>query len=151
MAKDHPILGFGPRNSNLFSQQYGADMENRAIHSQYLQVAADTGFVGMSLYLLLLFTVWQDVKRVRRWAKTQTGEDARRVYAMAAGVEASMAVFCAGAVFLSLEVFELPYLLLMIGAKLGILCGHAAPATASTFNETAAAEFWSAPPVARQV
>ncbi len=47
IAKDYPILGVGVRNSNLFSYQYGADMEGRTIHSQYLQIAADCGLVGI--------------------------------------------------------------------------------------------------------
>jgi len=150
MAKDHPILGFGPRNSNLFSQEYGADMEKRTIHSQYLQVAADSGFVGLGLYLLLLLVTWRGVRRVRRWAKHQKGEEATQVYSMAAGVEASLAVFCVGALFLSLEVFELPYLLLLIGAKLGVLYRQARPSIA-TDPQPVATDFWTAPPVPRRV
>ena len=48
------MFGVGIRNSNLFSYQYGADMEGRTIHSQYLQIAADNGFVGLGLYLAVL-------------------------------------------------------------------------------------------------
>src|SRR5262249_40758253 len=37
MANERPVFGFGIRNSNEFTFQYGADMQGRSIHSQYLQ------------------------------------------------------------------------------------------------------------------
>jgi hypothetical protein len=55
-----------------------------------------------------------------------------------------------GALFLSLEVFELPYLLLLIGAKLGLLQRQAQPSTAPAAKPVAA-DFWSAPPVPRRI
>src|SRR6516165_8280922 len=58
MAIENPIFGVGLRNSPLFSYQYGADSEGRVIHSQYFQVAADNGFVGIALYLIVLGTAW---------------------------------------------------------------------------------------------
>jgi hypothetical protein len=39
---------------------------------------------------------------------------------MACGLEGSLAVFCVGAIFLSLEVFELPYLLMMLSMQLPV-------------------------------
>jgi hypothetical protein len=43
--------------------------------------------------------------------------ESRRLYAVAAGVETSLATFCVGGAFLSLETFELPYLLFLMGWK----------------------------------
>ncbi len=51
IAKENPIFGVGIRNSNLLSHEYGADMEGRTIHSQYLQTAADSGLVALAMYL----------------------------------------------------------------------------------------------------
>jgi probable O-glycosylation ligase (exosortase A-associated) len=121
IACDYPILGVGVRNANLFSYQYGADMEGRTIHSQYLQIAADCGFVGLGLYLAVLLCVFGSIRRARRAARRDPGPDADRVRAIASGVESSLFVFCFGAVFLSLEVFELPYLLILLGAQLPII------------------------------
>ncbi len=42
IANDYPLLGVGIRNSPRFSYQYGADMPGRVIHSQYLQILADS-------------------------------------------------------------------------------------------------------------
>jgi probable O-glycosylation ligase (exosortase A-associated) len=121
IACDYPILGVGVRNANLFSHQYGADMEGRTIHSQYLQIAADCGFVGIGLYLAMLGSVFASTRRARRAAVGDSGPDADRVRAIASGVECSLFVFCFGAIFLSLEVFELPYLLILLGAQLSVV------------------------------
>lgn len=121
MAKDNPIFGVGIRNANLFSYQYGADIEGRTIHSQYLQIAADNGFVGLGLYLAMITSVWADTWFCRRAVKGKDDLQSRRIYLVATGVETSMATFCFGGAFLSLENFELPFLLLLLGSQLAAL------------------------------
>src|SRR5207237_4437084 len=111
----------GVRNADLLSQQYGADMEGRAIHSLYLQMAADSGFVGLGLYLAALATFWWSTRRTRAGTAKRNDEEGRQAYAAACGVEGAMIVFCVGAVFLSLENFELPYLMLLLGAQLPLV------------------------------
>lgn len=131
LARENPIVGVGLRNSNLFSQQYGADMRNRTIHSQYLQVAADMGLVGLALYLVTLGSVWLSLRRVRRAARKRTDESGRQAHAVACGAETAMLVFLVGALFLSLELFELPYLLLLLGAQLPVVLASAPAAVAN--------------------
>lgn len=121
MAQDYPIFGVGVRNANLFSHQYGADMEGRTIHSQYLQIAADNGFVGLALYLSMLGSVLLDLRRVRRLASARGGDEGRMAHAVAAGTACSLVTFCIGGAFLSLETFELPFLLLLLGSRLAEL------------------------------
>jgi probable O-glycosylation ligase (exosortase A-associated) len=118
MALENPVFGMGIRNSNLYTYDYGADMHGRTIHSQYLQTAADSGLVALALYLIALFITWRTVCRVMRETKYRTDREGRRAYAIAAGVEGSMLVFCFGAAFLSLENFETPYIMLLLGAQL---------------------------------
>ena len=110
IAKENPIFGVGIRNSNLISKEYGADMEGRTIHSQYLQTAADSGFVALALYLAALTAFWFSTRKARLEALKRNDSDGREAYAAACGVEGAMIVFCVGAAFLSLENFELPYL-----------------------------------------
>jgi probable O-glycosylation ligase (exosortase A-associated) len=121
IANDYPIEGIGLRNASTYAHEYDPEAKGRTIHSQYLQILADTGFVGLGLYLTALFLVWQSIRQVQGVTRDRTGIEDRRVYAMAAGVECAMAVFCVGAVFLSLEVFELPYLLLLVGSQMALL------------------------------
>ncbi len=120
IAKDYPIDGIGLRNASAYAEKYNPEAKDRTIHSQYLQILADTGFVGLGLYLLALFLVWRSTGRVRRATRNWTDLDQRRAYATACGLESAMAVFCIGAIFLSLEVFELPYLLLLLGSQLAL-------------------------------
>jgi probable O-glycosylation ligase (exosortase A-associated) len=127
IVKDNPVFGVGPRNANLFTYQYGADMQGRTIHNVYLQTAADMGLIGAGLYLTAFGTVWLGLNRLRRKSSQRGDTEGRRLYAMAAGVECALAVFCVGSLFLSVEVLELPYLMLLLGAQLALL----APVTAS--------------------
>lgn len=121
VASDYPILGIGPRNSPLVLREYGADIERRAIHSQYVQIAADNGFVGLAWYLALLGFGWLGLRRVRQTTRGLKTPEARTAHGLACAIECSMAVFCAGALFLSLEVFELPYMLIMLSLQLPLV------------------------------
>jgi O-antigen ligase len=118
MANDYPVFGVGLRGANVLSHQYGADFEGRTIHSQYLQIAADNGWVGLGLYLLMLFVCWRSLRSAQRLTAGREDREGRRAYAAACGVEGALAVFCFGAIFLSLEVVELPYLMLLLAAQL---------------------------------
>lgn len=121
MAKENPIFGMGVRNANLYSFAYGADMEGRTIHSQYMQIAADNGLVGLTLYLWMLSAAWLSARRTRRLLASRADDDSRRLDALVNGVECSMAAYCFGSSFLSTEVFELPYLLLLLVAQAAIV------------------------------
>jgi probable O-glycosylation ligase (exosortase A-associated) len=118
MAMDNPIFGVGVRNANLFSLDYGADMAGRTIHSQFLQVLADNGFPGLAFYLGTFVLAAFALRQVRRQTRHLNTDEGRIAYATACGIESALAVFCVGGVFLSLEVFELPYLLLLMAAQL---------------------------------
>ena len=121
MAQDYPIFGLGIRNANLYSYQYGADMEGRTIHSQYLQILADNGFPGLGLYLLAIGSAWYALQRARSRCKEKKDAEAIRIKAVSAGLESTLFLFCFGAVFLSLEVFELPFLVLLLGTQLSLV------------------------------
>ena len=121
IANDYPIFGVGIRNSTLLSERYGADMEGRAIHSQYLQTLADSGYVGLALYLLALASVWIALTRTRSFLKHSAAADAPLARSMLSGIEGALVVFCFGASFLSLEVFELPYLMGLLAAQISLL------------------------------
>ena len=118
MANERPLFGFGIRCSNAFTHQYGADMEGRTIHSQYLQTAADSGWVGLAFYLMLLASAFVGLMGVRRFLRQHTDPETLWVKSMASGLECSLVVFCFGAIFLSLEHFELPYILILLAVQL---------------------------------
>jgi probable O-glycosylation ligase (exosortase A-associated) len=142
MANEHPFLGMGLRNSPLYSHLYGADMEGRVIHSQFFQILADCGYPGLGLYLLVLATSWLALRRVRKAMKGRTDSEALLIKSMASGIECGLFVFCASATFLSVELFELPYVLLLLSAQLGALV----QLSAQTVTQPAAARPAPAPP-----
>ncbi len=127
IANEYPAFGVGIRNANRLSYYYGADLEGRTIHSQYLQTLADTGYPGLALYMLLLVSGWTAIFRARRALKSRRDPDALLLRSVVGGLEGALAVFCIGASFLSLEVFELPYLLILLGVQTWVLAKAAKP------------------------
>ncbi len=120
MANERPFFGFGIRNSNQHTFAYGADMEGRTIHSQYLQIAADSGLMALGLYLIAILGFVLAIGSARRDAKHREVQDAeaQMTITIANGLESAMFIFCVGGAFLSMEIFELPYIVLMMGAQM---------------------------------
>jgi probable O-glycosylation ligase (exosortase A-associated) len=146
IAQDYPLLGVGVRNSPLFTKQYGADMEGRVVHNQFLQIAADNGFPGLALYVGCYLTVFWANFRLRWSLRGRKDPAARQALAVAAGVNCGLVLFCIGAMFLSLEVFELPYLLLLMGAQLTALGRNPALSDLTEGSAAAGAEGERNPP-----
>lgn len=122
MVKEKPIFGFGVRNSNLFTYAYGADIEGRTIHSQWLQIAADSGFPAIGLYICTIVLMLFYCQKVRRAVRHRDDWQARQATTIANGCEGAIMVFCIGASFLSLENFEFPFILFLLGAQLWAVC-----------------------------
>ncbi|WP_029631114.1 O-antigen ligase family protein [Zavarzinella formosa] len=145
MAVENPVFGLGIRNSPLYTYDYGADEQGRVIHSTYLQIAADSGFVGLAAYVSIILGGLYSCRCVRhavagsittgtvlaaagrfaagenwRVSKTEglSGHDAELAYSMACGVEGSLISFAFGCMFLSLETFEPFYLVAGLGIQL---------------------------------
>jgi probable O-glycosylation ligase (exosortase A-associated) len=118
MANERPLFGLGIRNSNLFTHAYGADMEGRSIHSQYLQTAADSGWVALALYLGLLASIFLGLRQVRRFLRKHDDPETLKVKSLTSALECALVLFCFGAIFLSLEHFEMPYILMLLAVQL---------------------------------
>lgn len=118
IANDYPVFGAGVRCSNLLTKQYGADLEGRTIHNQYLQIAADNGWLGLVWYLALLYTAFIAFWFARRRLWKLQDPESVRATAMLGGIECSLLTFLVGAIALSLETFELPYLLILLGTQI---------------------------------
>jgi probable O-glycosylation ligase (exosortase A-associated) len=118
MANESPFVGLGIRNSNLFTYDYGADMPGRSIHSQYLQTAADSGWIALGLYLLFLVSLFLGLRSSRRVLRNYHDRESLKVKSIASGVECAIVLFCFGAIFLSLEHFEMPYIMMLLAVQL---------------------------------
>jgi probable O-glycosylation ligase (exosortase A-associated) len=117
IAKDYPMFGAGIRNANLLTKQYGADLYGRTIHNVYIQIAADSGIPAGLFYLsLVTFSIWRLWCAVHRTGHLLYDREDRWFHYTCLGAMWSLAIFAIGAAFLSFETFELPYLLMLIGA-----------------------------------
>jgi len=140
-AWDHPFAGAGVRNSNLMSEAYGAEANGRSVHNIYLQIAADSGIPAMVVHISMLLTsvfllgsFRSRLRRKTRLARIYNDADPDDVsineqWALALALEGSVIAFAAGGVFLSLEFFELPWVVIAMAGALPAVCrSDAAPA-----------------------
>ncbi len=142
MAWENPILGKGIRNADKLSFNYGADNQGRTIHSLYLQIAADSGIPAMALYIALLLAAVWNYRSVRQRClqpdygpapngsrdgpvhKAQSPALSAQLHqtaAIALACQTSLLIFAMGAMFLSVEVVELPWLLIAMGGVLPVV------------------------------
>ena len=138
MVCDHPIMGVGLRNSNIYALAYGADHQGR-IGAQHvlLQIAADSGLPGAggvrrAVEHVQWFISSRTRRRLERWesehaapkhGKTSTpaGELApfnhhtrqkvRGARDLVLAIHAALLIFAVHSFFFSSEIFELQYLL----------------------------------------
>jgi probable O-glycosylation ligase (exosortase A-associated) len=126
IAWENPVLGKGIRNSNQYTRNFGADRQGRTIHNQYLQIAADTGIPAASLYLFMLcYGMWNFRKgrmMCRDAIESDPDDEAKRKIDHASRIclaaQASLMIFIFDGMFLSLEMFEPPWLLLVMAGVL---------------------------------
>ncbi len=127
-AWDHPWTGVGVRNSNQMSLAYGAHTHGRSVHNMYLHIAADNGILAMGVYVSILITALIMLWRFRHRLDDESPshhsrrgpppQQRREWQAMALAIEGSLIAFAVGGVFLSLQFFELPWLLMVMAGAL---------------------------------
>ena len=88
----------------------------RAIHSIYFRTLGEQGFVGLLLFLGLLFTTWRNCAKVR---KRTRGDPAQSwAFDLASMLQASLLAFMASGAFLPMSYFDLAYQLMALSAVL---------------------------------
>lgn len=138
IAWEYPLLGKGIRNSNDYSQNYGADIAGRTIHNQYLQIAADSGLPAASLYIAMIGLGLYGLGKARRrcfeaeeyfhhdptphgpHSQQELIEHAQDAGLLCMAIQASLLMFSFSGMFLSVELVELPWLLLALAGILPI-------------------------------
>jgi probable O-glycosylation ligase (exosortase A-associated) len=136
IAVDHPLLGTGIRNANTYSQNYGADRAGRTIHNQYLQIAADSGLPAAGVYISMIAVGAYGLGRARRRClnaehqlrdgpkpdSAHTREElvnrARDAGGMCLSLQTALLMFSFSSIFLSVELVELPWLLMVLSGIL---------------------------------
>jgi O-antigen ligase len=124
MFADHPVVGVGYGNFEDYYHRYARTLaldsrrEERAAHSLYLEVAAETGIVGMAAFALLLLHPIAGTIRTRSALRDQgLSRDAQHVVAF--GI--ALGGYLVGSLFLHLSYPRYFWLLLGIAIAVGAL------------------------------
>lgn len=109
IAKDRPITGGGFSAVNLtkVARQYptpGGLTTGRAAHSIYYQVLGDHGFVGLGLYLLMIFAAWVNTFMVLN--TTRDRPDLLWAKRLARMLQVSLTAFLVGGAALSMAYYD---------------------------------------------
>lgn len=89
----------------------------RAIHSIYFRTLGEQGFLGLLLFLGLLFATWRNCVKVRR--RTRGDPEQSWAFDLASMLQVSLLAFMASGAFLPMPYFDLAYQLMALSAVLG--------------------------------
>lgn len=109
MANDRPFLGVGhsayPRAYNAYDWTNGQFLTNRAVHSAWFGVLAETGYPGFLLFIAIVVMSLRSCRRVRLAAKR--GEVSAPLGRYAIGFESALLAFMVGGSFVSFHYSEM--------------------------------------------
>src|SRR4030095_6507000 len=118
-----PMLGVGPGNFQTAEgtisplaerQQFGLGVRWNAPHSSFIQIGAETGIVGLTLFVVLLLAAFSALRGGRRRA----AEQSPRCRELTRALTAALIGFVVGACFLSLAYSEMLYTLVALAVGL---------------------------------
>lgn len=115
LANDHPIVGGGFRasyNDDIYLK-YMPDARKgrgRNYHSVYFEILGELGYVGLSIYLALLFAVWRSGSRTI--SLTRQRPDLQWASDLARMTQVSLVGFAVSGAFQNLAFFDFYFLLI---------------------------------------
>ena len=123
LAKDYPLTGggFGTFTTDLFHRYAPDPLDFHGPHSIYFQVMAEQGFVGLTLFVVLLGSTIYSLRRLRRRTGDIPGAEQLVPYTHA--FEVGLYAFLVGGAFLGRAYFDLWFQLVACCVVLKILYG----------------------------
>ncbi|MDD2881487.1 MAG: O-antigen ligase family protein [Rhodoferax sp.] len=131
IAKDYPIFGAGPGNFAYFLKFYSPGQSRLGAHNSYLQALAETGFIGLFLYLALFLSAYLLLIRIRQNRNATWQAD------IASMLQLSLVAYLALGLFNNRNDLVLAYII--AGWAVALKFSLPAPATGSTSRESASA------------
>ena len=132
---DHPVIGVGPRMFKYYSQEYGNRLgirklkEGRKAHSLYLEVAAESGTLGLLSFFGMIFVTLTGLVVTRRRAFGESGRGLdgsgeessceakdREMANLATGFLLALIGYLACGIFLHLSYIRFFYLILALAS-----------------------------------
>lgn len=118
MALHNPFTGVGIDNflSNYYAYSPHWDGQNHSVHSTWFGVLAETGFIGLIIFICLIVQIARiGMQSIKRFSPEESGEHYSPVlYANAQALEAGLAGFCISGTFLTMGFTWPIYILLAI-------------------------------------
>jgi len=138
---DHPVMGAGPGLAPHYYQEYASLVggkvraDTRRTHNLYLQLAAETGLVGLAAFALVVVMTFSGLDRARRLLETTD----RQLWGVVCGLELALIVSLASSLFLHAAYIR--YFWLLIGLSAAATIHHGPPVLATLlermFRQTA--------------
>ncbi len=100
-------MGFNSWKYKTFAMYAPNPLKVHAAHSIYFSVLADHGWIGLFLFLFILFGAWKSLKRVLKL--TRNDEQLKEYQSLAKMLQVSFIAYLSGGAFLSLSYFDLPW------------------------------------------
>jgi probable O-glycosylation ligase (exosortase A-associated) len=111
-TQQHPFTGLGPDNWPLAAQEYGFPAMKQA-HTTWLRISAEMGVLGLLFYAMFhgccCFRLWRMIRHPAALPDPWLGH-------LAQAVIASFVGFAVSAQFVSAELVEVPYYVILVGA-----------------------------------
>ncbi len=120
---DYPILGAGPGMAPSYYPEYAVLVggkvrpNERRTHSLYLQLAAETGVIGLCAFLLVMLMVLLPLDHARR----QTQHNDRQLWGLVCGLELGMLIFLFTSIFLHAAYIRYAWLFLALAVAAAVL------------------------------
>jgi probable O-glycosylation ligase (exosortase A-associated) len=131
MAQDNPILGVGHNGFYVAYDSYdptaAAFGRRRSVHSMWMGILAEFGFVGFALFVAQLGLAWGACRRTRRLAKL--GSLAPELGQFAVALEAAFLVCAVGGTFVNFQYVEMLWHFVGLSAALHAFNLAAVPAS----------------------
>lgn len=128
MLKDYPFLGVGYRCfSQYFHDHYAGELpqdtslKNRreVAHNTFIQVASETGLIGLASYLWVCLIVFKLNKSTRALIRNSPGfGDSGWIYQYSIGLDIAQIVFFVGASFMSVSLYPYNYFMIMFSLSM---------------------------------
>src|SRR5215216_5645388 len=136
MLTRHPVLGVGLNNFQSLYQEYTKSLglapsaNNRSPHNLYLEVAAETGFVGLTVFLLMIYYAFRSILyAIRRFRELGLDDYSH----MATGFAIAFIGYMFAAVFVHAAYPRYFYLLLGIAYALPVILEYVESERANQF------------------
>jgi probable O-glycosylation ligase (exosortase A-associated) len=122
MALHHPIIGVGINNfiSNYFEYSPHWDGQNHAVHSTWFGVLAETGMLGLGLFITMITLIARiSIKAMRQCSPNNRSHTyVPAVFACSQALQAGLAGFCISGTFLTMGFTWPVYILLSLAIAL---------------------------------